>query len=158
MNVFKSNFRIILGLYLNNIFMLRYLYEQISKIDYMASLQNFRSPLEHTLSLGQFSVVLLHTNFVSYLLVRLLVTCSCGVGYPKTTKLGYLYDADGISVYQTVKVVQSQKKILNLYDLMSLHSDLHHTNIPNWSVMGYPIAEGLMVHIAHIGGITYDYA
>ena len=90
--------------------MLRYLYEQISKIDYMASLQNFRSPLEHTLSLGQFSVVLLHTNFVSYLLVRLNVTCNCRVGYPKTTKLGYLHDADGIPVYQTVKVVQSQKK------------------------------------------------
>ena len=88
MNVFKSDFRIILELYLNNIFMLRYLYEQISKIDYMASLQNFRSPLEHTLSLGQFSVVLLHTNFVSYLLVRLLVTCSCGSRVPQNDQVG----------------------------------------------------------------------
>jgi len=32
---------------------LRFLYSQISKNDYMESLQNFRSPLEHTLSLGE---------------------------------------------------------------------------------------------------------
>ena len=44
----------------------------------------------------------------------------CLVGYPKKTKFGYLYDADrnevtftnSGKVYQAVKVVRSQKKIL----------------------------------------------
>jgi len=35
---------------------LRYLYDQIAKSDYMESLQNFTSPLEHTLALGKLDI------------------------------------------------------------------------------------------------------
>jgi len=44
-------------------------------------------------------------------------------------------------VYQTVKVVRSQKKILNLFDYMSHHFGLHHTNISTWSYLGYPTTD-----------------
>ena len=157
MNVFKSDFRIILELYLNNIFMLRYLYEQISKIDYMASLQNFRSPLEHTLSLGQFSVVLLHTNFVSYLLVRLLVTCSCGSRVPQNDQVGifvwcrrYTSISDGKS-----GPISKKNPEFEWLNVTSFRSASY--KYPNLVFLGYPIAEGLLVHIAYISGINYDY-
>ena len=50
----------------------RYLYDQISQRDYMESLQNFKSPLEHTLMLGDLGTPHTHSfSVVVYCIVWL---------------------------------------------------------------------------------------